>query len=1277
MKISRTAMSTGLALTMVIVPITVAQADPKPQPPPSVNQVTETATTQHSTDPKKRDEQLGRGWQTSTDRVWTTSGDADGFHIFVADAATGYSWRTAATLAEPGLDVDQWVGNVCVTESGKRAAAVYAPRMFTNKAPLAERGGFTAVVDLDTGAVTKLPVRASLAYFNPGCGTGESAVLTQDGDEQRPRTRLIPVNVATGELGERIESPGQLTSAVPTAAGIIAADGANLVNLTTAGARTVLARANGVPFHVHPDADGGVVFMDRAVDEVRVHRVVRNGQGISDTTLATGKVGELGMTSGAAGRVFLTGKADNLSVLPSSVAKLDVPRAAVPSTEGKTAIVDSRHRPSSPDPGSPEQVELELKVLGTGKQVRLAIDPAAEVTDLKGTGRALNPALAGAEGTMSTAGLNNPVDSERTCSIPRSDPHNQVTQPTSAQVEWAADRAVLGTLENTTGAQQMFPSIPLISGQKVPPQILLGIMAQESNLWQASRFALPGVAANPLIGNYYGLAIYNKDTGDDWNIRWDDADCGYGVTQVTDGMRMAGRTRPGEQALPANQQRAIALDYKTNIARGLQILQGKWNETRSAGMVVNNGSPRKIENWFFAVWAYNSGFYPDKGDGSPWGLGWLNNPANPRYPGDRKAFLEFDRADAKNPQRWPYPEKVMGWAAHSIDTSSGPGFAPAWWLTETDRQQVKPPVDHFCTAANQCKPGEKIPPPPPAPGEDPEKPGPCDHRDANGNTDLKCWWHSASTWKPDCDNKCGNWNFTYDDENGPQPDGTNYPPQCQQTGLPAGALIIDDINQPITPHAWTPPGRRCTRNWTQQGSFDLTFGTSSAKIDFHQIGAAFDNHFYFAHTHKYDAEASLSGVTGTWTLSSPLNSWARVLVHLPDHGAHTQQAAYKISLGDGRVKTRYLSQGTEENKWVSLGTYQFSGTPKVSLSTSTEDGFGVEDVAWDAIAFQPLPSKPKHIVAALGDSYSSGEGAGNYFRESDNNHGTTRWAACRRSKDSWSRKMTLPGVSGSTGSLADGRNPNVELGFVACSGAFSWEVDGNGVPWSWSEPERYETGEGQFHEMSQTESGVLDENTTLVTLSIGGNDAGFAAAVTECGDLLDCSRDNTFLPRFKQKVDEVQPKLARVLSKVRAKAPNAQVVVMGYPELLSRTVKCGGSWYFDGSEVAVLAEVGRYLNDEERKTTAAAGVGFHFADPVGAFVGHAGCDSDEWIHKIRIGPNGEGDFHKGDKPSPFCLWDVLGGACMSRESFHPNGGGTSGYARVMEDKLRQIGYQGS
>lgn len=79
------------------------------------------------------------------------------------------------------------------------------------------------------------------------------------------------------------------------------------------------------------------------------------------------------------------------------------------------------------------------------------------------------------------------------------------------------------------------------------------------------------------------------------------------------------------------------------------------------------------------------------------------------------------------------------------------------------------------------------------------------------------------------------------------------------------------------------------------------------------------------------------------------------------------------------VKERFINQRTERNKWVSLGVYKFTGAPIVRLNSVTQDGLGLDDIAWDAIAFQALTQKPKHVIAALGDSYTSGEERGQLF----------------------------------------------------------------------------------------------------------------------------------------------------------------------------------------------------------------------------------------------------------------------------------------------------------
>ncbi len=1274
--------TTATALAAVLVLTTAQPAVAAPQKPvvPDVDR----DQTSQTIDPAKRGELLGAGWQQSKDLAWTTSGDGDGFHVLVADAASGYTWRTAATLSEAGFDSDQWIGNACVTESGDRAVVVYAPRIFTNRENFAGRGAFTALVDLRTGAVTKLPIRSSLAYFNPGCGTGETAVVTQEG-EDLGRTRLTKVDAGAGKLGQQVEVTGQVTSAVPTAAGLVAAAGNTLVKIDDKGARTHVANTTGSAFSVHTDADGGVVYLERVGEQVRARRALPADPKAKVTTLATGALNDLGVTAGRAGKVFLTGKAATVAALPGSVKKVDVARDSTLSTEGFTAIEKSE-RGETPelksDPTAVQRAKLQMKVIGTGKTVGFTVDPAAVISKQAATGRATHPSLT--NGVQTTAAnLDNPVDEDRTCSIARGDAAKMPTQPTPQQAEWAADRAVLGKLEETDGAQKMFPPVGLFGaqpGQRVPPQILLGIMAQESNLWQSARFALPGVSANPLIGNYFGLKIYNRDTSDDWQISWKDADCGYGITQMTDGMRMQGRS-DGKPTLPPNQQEAIALDHKSNIAAGLQLLESKWNQTKAAGLIVNNGNPRKIENWFFAVWAYNSGFNMDNHDGQPWGVGWTNNPINPRYAANRLPFLEYYQSDAKNPQYWPYPEKIMGWAAQSIGTTSGPGFAPAWWNTVEYRVKVKPPIDQFCKPENYCYPGETWTPDDPEvlpkPGDDPEPPGPCDHKNpANGKRDLKCWWHSPSTWKPDCELTCGNWTFTYDDTDASPGWGSNYPPKCTRAPLPSDALIVDnlDAQAPALPAKWADLGRRCARDWQNQGNFTLQFESPAAKIDFHQIGAGFDNHFYFAHTRRNNTEGLFARVTGTWTLNRTLG-WARVLVHLPDHGAHTQQAKYEIDLGNGQTRNRYISQGTEENKWVSLGVYQFAGTPKVKLSSVTDEGDGIDDIAWDAIAFQPLPGKPKHIIAALGDSYSSGEGAGSYYRETDNNHGKREWNACRRSRDAWPRKFTLPGVSGNVGSASDALSADVELGFVACSGAVTWELDGGPdpnvvlVPRSWAKPDEYEAGQGQFRHIRQLESGVLTKDTTLVTLSIGGNDAGFGDIVLECvASPFGCDPE-VVKNVYKGKINDLQARVRQLLVRIHDRAENAKIVLMGYPELLSKTKACVP--LINLAETAALAELAQYMNQKLGETVSSLGSQYSFADPRSAFSGRSACDQNPAINDVVLGPDGEGDYHLGDRPA-YCL--AVESGCASRESLHPNTAGTEIYRRVLESKLQEINY---
>ncbi|MEV0012968.1 NocE [Streptomyces sp. NPDC051840] len=1293
---------------------------------------------------KERAEVLGAGYRDSDDLAWTTSGDATGFHVMVAAADDGYRWRTAATLSEPGFDTDTWIGNACLTASGKRAAVTYAPRTFTNKPALMTRGAFTAIVDLTTGAVTKLPVQSSLSYFSPGCGATEKAVFSQfsDDDSKRNETRLIGVDTASGKAAKPLKLPGQVTSAVPLNDGYAAAQGARLVEVAPSGDVRVAARTTTVPFQLTAAGDGSVVYIDRigtapatakaektAGERAEVRRAPAALFGGSRAAGATQRVATGALTdfdlarSARSGKVYVTGKAKASGSLPESVRMpAGVAKDAVLSTRGETAVTtawadgkDSRITPQ--EAASARTARARMQVLDTGRTVTLDSHPGTTIgsTAKTASGLATSPALTGGGSATATPKLaaaspTNPVEDERYCSVPRGDVRKQAFQPTPRQVEWAVDQAVVGKLNShvsrpanwkNTGMsayqpQSLFPlktmagdpnGVPDAADEyHIPAQVMLGITAQESNMWQATRFAVPGVTANTLIGNYYGIS-YDSDGGqnDPWAVNWASADCGYGIVQVTDGMRKAGHEKPGETALSVQKQEAVALDYTANIAAGVNILVDKWNQTYAAGMTINDDGPSYIENWFFALWAYNSGFYPQSTagqHGGHWGVGFTNNPANPLWKANRTPFLESaaggdDYSHAAHPQDWPYQEKVIGWAARPISAMFAPGdFQPgyraAWWTAADQRTLAKPPVGLFCDTSNNCDPSK-------IKEGDTGTNGACQLNNPADEFYLHCWWNKKASWKSCLGGACGYALHRFDATYPEQPDGNAYPPRCS-SGLPSGTYVIDDVASGVTPAGSS--GRSCGAT-TSPGTFGFTFTADGAnypgKIDTHQIGAGYGNHFWFSHTrNQATAEGARLRTTGTWTLTNGMTGWARVWVHLPDHGAHTRQASYTISGTNSTSPVRVHPQRVLENKWVSLGVFQFTSTPKISLSTHSADGTGSEDVAWDAAGFQPLSGKPKDMVVALGDSYSSGEGASasggvDYYKETnyrDENNPSTR-NACHRSTKAWSRQATIPGRSASVGSMDDSRSAAMDYHLVACSGARTYNI----------------ATVGENGELPQLQKGYLDQNTTLVTMSIGGNDARFAYIIQKCifggvGWPTLC-QDQTFDDDDKNVDDaayqglkigvaaerlakeRVRPAITTALKNIAAKAPNAKIVLMGYPPLLEGV---GGCIPGVGTEEApwlnsmagtLATEMQGAVNDAKT-----AGVKAWFSNPAQNFAGKAVCGDPEQVHGIVL------DLVESDEPA--IDWPILQlGA--SAQSFHPKIGGARLYADSLERTMAGMG----
>ncbi|MFI1721403.1 SGNH/GDSL hydrolase family protein [Streptomyces sp. NPDC020489] len=1240
----------------------------------------------------------------------TTAADNDGFKLLVADRKDAYEWRTVATLAEPGMPADTWIGNSCVMDRD-HAAVVYAPRTFTNKPDLMQGGAFTAVVDLKSGRVTKLPFTGSLAYFDPSCNPEtRTAAFSAFRDS---RTRLVTVDTS-GRTTADTTVTGQVTSAVPTKDGLVAAHGRHLVHVDPAGSTLrKLAATDGVPFDLRPTGKG-IAFLDRKGETA--HAKLWKGQG-EPSALASGKLGDLALEQGTGGRAFLTGKATNTKLAGTAVAHLDVAADTQVSSLGLLAVdpvlmpgvraglerigdagkgftkaEPSPRTDTSEDPTGEgaDALTVSSVVTATGEKLTQSV---TDTTGATGKG-SFSPALRAAGGTgkapgksaraVQAADPNNPVDTDRWCSIPRNDVKALALQPTPNQVEWAVNMAIRGELRSkwikqggwrsglgTVDPQGMFPPPTLKgkTGARIPAQVLLGVLAQESNLWQAEGGAIPGQMGNPqaAIAGFYG---HKGETSEAyWRINWNLSDCGYGVGQVTDGMRLAGFEKPNETSLSPAKQKAVALDYSVNIAASMYILADKWNQVHTAGqtITINNDDPSKPENWFAALWNYNLGFNENKGDGKPWGLGWYNNPANPVYPPSRHPFMS-DPRDAAKPQNWPYQEKVMGWSAWSMDTGysyatdgrqdwpgesgfSSAGFRPAWWNNPGQRDRVKPPLDAFCNATNNC---------------DAANPPDC----PDAACYEKYWWRGSNvTWKPNCDADCGNENIKYVTLREEPGRGTRLQygtPECG--AAPAGALIVESVPDDTDTYS------SCGSSGTDAGNFQFTFhpnpeatgpglGPYEAKGDLHQIGGGHGGHFWYTHTrdnaHLGGPKARMT-IDGTWTLGRTVE-WARVFAHMPDTGAHTQQAHYVIRGVAGGDRDRYVNTHFGKNTWVELGVYRFTGTPRVELTNTTNDGTADEDIAWDAVAFQPLSGKPKHMVVAMGDSYTSGEGSGSYSPESNRDHGKSSWNACRRSDNSWPRKMKLPGQSTSVGELSNNRSATVDFLDVSCSGAKTSHMT-PGDPTSWGQM-------GNYHEKSQLDSGVLSPDTTLVVLTIGGNDGdNFTKAVTNCYVLGTCDAAD-----YTGRVDQAVADTGGLLQGIASAAPNAQIVLMGYPRLV-------GEQPCLTADFDALNQLADYFRDKQKAKVAElkqVGTRVAFADAIPAFRGHGICE-DEWINRVVAGPNGDGDFHDGDpaNQAPCLPWPGEN-VCASLESFHPKNAGTAGYAGVMEQALADIGYKGS
>lgn len=151
---------------------------------------------------------------------------------------------------------------------------------------------------------------------------------------------------------------------------------------------------------------------------------------------------------------------------------------------------------------------------------------------------------------------------------------------------------------------------------------------------------------------------------------------------------------------------------------------------------------------------------------------------------------------------------------------------------------------------------------------------------------------------------------------------------------------------------------------------------------------------------------------------------------------------------------------------------------------------------------------------------------------------------------------------------------------------------------------------------------AVEADTTLVTVGVGGNDAGLFARLT--GACLGAApRDRAGAP-CRAAVAELERERAlastgrdvmRVLLAVRRRAPDARVVLVGYPRIAPRAGGCPGRLPHTGSDLALVDDVQRALNDALRR--AADRARSDFLDMYAASRGHDVCARAPYVQGVR------------------------------------------------------------
>ena len=240
------------------------------------------------------------------------------------------------------------------------------------------------------------------------------------------------------------------------------------------------------------------------------------------------------------------------------------------------------------------------------------------------------------------------------------------------------------------------------------------------------------------------------------------------------------------------------------------------------------------------------------------------------------------------------------------------------------------------------------------------------------------------------------------------------------------------------------------------------------------------------------------------------------------------------------------------------------------------------------LAARGADGEPYDYVA-LGDSYSSGEG--NPPFDSGTANGKTG-DTCHRSARAWPRLMAAG-------------DPHLHLlGLLACSGAKTPDVYES----------RFKTEQVQIAHLKS----LHPQRGTIVTITIGGNDVGFAPTFTDCYEH-DCYTDGKLARAVSAIRHQLPGELARTFKAIAGAVPAGSRVVVGYPNIVTPSHRSRGRhcrlWLTTREEDGLVAAAA-LMDKTEKAAASAAGLGY--VSTLHVLAGHELCTGHSWVKSVNV-----------------------------------------------------------